>query len=85
MFAHWLANILIAIVAIVLTYSIIAEFCDWVHNIYLKHRWYKCKKCAKTHMVENVWDWVAAPHVTYRWRYLKCPHCGKWSWMKVVR
>ena len=85
MVVHWIANILCMLALGVAAYGIIAEICDRIQNAYLDYRFYKCRKCGHTYMVPTIWRWLIAPHLTYRLRYMKCPHCGKRNWMKCVK
>ena len=42
--------------------------------------YYKCEKCGHVH-VPTFSQVYGAMHMG-RTRYMKCPHCGKWSWQK---
>lgn len=44
---------------------------------------FKCKHCGKTRDV-SFWKEVNSFHLFGKWVYVKCPHCGKRSWMKRV-
>ena len=44
--------------------------------------YYKCAKCGHTHVPSYV-KVLFAMHLQST-RYMKCPHCGKWSWQKKV-
>ena len=44
--------------------------------------YYVCKKCGH-HYVPTYQSVLWAPHIN-RTRYMRCPHCGKWSWQKKV-
>lgn len=44
--------------------------------------YYKCGKCGHTHVPSYV-KVLFAMHLQST-RYMKCPHCGKWSWQKKV-
>ena len=43
---------------------------------------YECEKC-KHRYVPTYLQVIAAMHIG-RTRFMKCPHCGKWSWNKKV-
>lgn len=47
-----------------------------------KAGYYHCKECGHDYVC-NTGDYFNAPHFG-RTRYMKCPHCGKRSWMKKV-
>ena len=35
--------------------------------------------------VPNFWMWLHCPHFFDIWRYVKCPVCGRKSWVKRVK
>ena len=54
----------------------------------MKIRYFTCPKCGKEFSITNFWSWVfhAPFHVfCFGWwqdyRYTKCPHCNKRSWL----
>ena len=49
-------------------------------SIEQKAGYYKCTKCGHIH-VPAYGQVLGAMHIN-RTRYMKCPHCGKWSWQK---
>jgi len=47
-----------------------------------KAGYYECKKCGHRY-VPQYGSVFMAMHMG-RTRYMRCPHCGKWSWQKKV-
>jgi hypothetical protein len=45
---------------------------------------YKCPKCEHAYSV-GFWKWLCAPHMFDIWRWMKCPACGKRSWIKKIK
>ena len=44
---------------------------------------YKCPKCEHAYSV-GFWKWLLTPKLFDIWRWVKCPACGKRSWIKEV-
>ena len=44
---------------------------------------FKCKHCGEVRDV-SFWKELCSFHLFGKWVYVKCPHCGKRSWMKKV-
>lgn len=42
---------------------------------------FTCNECKCT-FTPTFWRWLCAPHAFDIWRYMKCPKCGKKTWMK---
>jgi hypothetical protein len=41
---------------------------------------FNCPQCKERH-IPSFWTWFLVPHV-FSLRYLKCPKCKSWHWMK---
>ena len=52
---------------------------------FLKRNKFQCPHCLADFEVSNFWMWLHCPHLFDIWRYVKCPVCGKRSWMKRVK
>ena len=52
-------------------------------NYFNKRNKFTCPKCGHTFTL-TFWKWLMAPHLLDKWRYVKCPECGRRCWMKVV-
>lgn len=49
-----------------------------------KRNKFTCPNCGKSFRT-TFWKWLSCPHLFDIWRYIKCPGCGKRSWMKRVK
>lgn len=49
---------------------------------YQKRRAFVCPNCGHKIIFYSVVKWIAQLHLFDIWRYIKCPNCGKRSWMK---
>lgn len=49
-----------------------------------KRNKFQCPKCRHTFEMTNIWSWLARPHIFDVWRRIKCPNCGKTTWMRKV-
>ena len=56
--------------------------CAIILRIEQKVGFYECEKC-KHRYVPTYFQILISMHIV-RTRYMKCPHCGKWSWSKKV-
>lgn len=43
-----------------------------------------CPKCEHYFEISDFWKWLSHMKLFDIWRYIKCPNCSKWSWMKKV-
>ena len=70
------------IVLIVFGFAVFAVAVAFAIRIEQKAGYYRCKVCGCTH-VPTYSSVLWAMHFG-RTRYMKCPHCGKFSWQKKV-
>ena len=49
---------------------------------FVKRNKFQCPHCLADFEMPNFWLWLRCPHFFDVWRYVKCPVCGKKSWMK---
>lgn len=49
---------------------------------YKKRRAFVCPNCNSGLVFMSFWKWLFRPHLFDIWRYIKCPNCGKRSWIK---
>ena len=52
-------------------------------DYFTKRNKFTCPKCGHHFEVSSFWDWLAAPHVFDKFRYVKCPKCKEKCWMKI--
>ncbi len=74
---EWMAGIIVAVS--ILPLLIATPFALMIEQ---KAGYYECKKCGHKY-VPQYGSVFMAMHVG-RTRYMRCPHCGKWSWQKKV-
>ena len=51
----------------------------------MKAKHYICPKCGTPFEVTSFWKWLRVPKMFDIWRYIKCPHCGKRSWVRKIK
>lgn len=49
-----------------------------------KRNQFQCPHCKKMFEEDRFWRWLLYPHMFDKYRYIKCPWCGKRSWMRWV-
>lgn len=75
--AHWIGYVLIGIG--LGQFLIVTVFALRIEQV---AGYYECAKCG--HKYEPTYARVSMAMHVGRTRYMKCPHCGKWSWQKKV-
>lgn len=56
---------------------------NWFRKYYENRRRFVCAECGQNFCL-NFWRWLWAPHLDmWRYRYVKCPHCGTRHWLKA--
>lgn len=56
-----------------------------VITYYEKRNMFECPTCSCTFELISFWFWLSRPHFLDKWRYLKCPLCGKRHWMRYLK
>lgn len=55
-----------------------------IKKYFMKRNKFQCSHCLADIELEFL-EWLFCPHLFDIWRYVKCPICGKKSWMKRVK
>jgi transcription elongation factor Elf1 len=50
-----------------------------------KRNTFECPNCGHIFTINSFWKWLLRPHLFDIWRFIKCPFCGEWHWMKRIR
>lgn len=58
---------------------------NWYKKYFENRRHFKCPECGQYFSL-TFWDWLWAPHMdTWRYRWVRCPHCGIAHWLQAER